>query len=106
MEPKDIYLIVYNLCCCVGWSLIFVSALKTVAAGISEDGAVEALSNVYATENLAELLFYTQSAALLEIVHAAVGLVRSPLIVVTMQVLSRIWALVAVTYAPTAQSKW
>jgi very-long-chain (3R)-3-hydroxyacyl-CoA dehydratase len=46
-----------------------------------------------------------QTAALLEIVHAAMGIVRSPVIVTAMQVSSRIFALVAVLYAPTSQSK-
>jgi hypothetical protein len=34
-----------------------------------------------------------------------VGLVRSPVIVTAMQVMSRIVALVAVTYSPKAQSE-
>jgi very-long-chain (3R)-3-hydroxyacyl-CoA dehydratase len=105
MGPKDMYLIVYNLCCCGGWSLIFLLAVSSLSKGIPEDGVVEALSNVYGTGNLSDLLFYTQSAAILEIIHAAIGLVRSPVIVTAMQVSSRIWALLAVTYSPNAQSK-
>jgi very-long-chain (3R)-3-hydroxyacyl-CoA dehydratase len=107
MTPKDMYLIVYNLCCCVGWSTIYAQSILSLVKGIPEDGLKEALANMYnSTENLADLLFYTQSAAVLEIVHAAVGLVRSPVIVTTMQVASRIWALLAVTYSPNAQCKF
>lgn len=106
MTPKDMYLIVYNLCCCVGWSTILALSALSLSKGVPQDGVKEALSNVYATEHLGGLLFYTQSAAVLEVVHAAVGLVRSPVIVTAMQVASRIWALLAVTYSPNAQSKF
>jgi hypothetical protein len=105
MGPKDMYLIVYNLCCCVGWSTIFALSILSLSKGIPEDGLKEALANVYTTENLGAILYFTQFAAVLEIVHASVGLVRSPVIVTSMQVASRIWALLAVTYAPTAQSE-
>lgn len=116
MVPKDMYLIVYNLSCCAGWSLILLSAIRSLANGISRDGLKESLANVYGNSDLpigvlsssnplGDLLFVTQSAALLEIFHAAVGLVRSPVVVTAMQVMSRIVALVAVTYSPQAQSK-
>ena len=105
MGPKDLYLIAYNIFCCVGWSTILALAVLSLSKGIPENGLVEALSNVYATESLGDILYYTQFAAVLEIVHAAVGLVRSPVIVTFMQVASRIWALLAVTYAPSAQSE-
>jgi very-long-chain (3R)-3-hydroxyacyl-CoA dehydratase len=105
MGPKEIYLILYNISACVGWSLVLSLALKTLALGIVEDGLVESLSNVYATEGLAVALTYSQTAALLEIVHAAMGLVRSPVVVTAMQVSSRIVALVAINYSPNAQSK-
>ena len=106
MGPKEIYLILYNICACVGWSIVFALSVKTLAAGIPEDGLSEALSNVYGTEGLAMVLTYSQSAALLEILHAGLGLVRSPLIVTAMQVASRIVALVAVNGSPEAQSKY
>lgn len=116
MVPKDMYLIAYNLACCAGWSLILVSAIQSLASGIPVDGLKDALANVYANgeitvktlpsiDSLGDLLFFTQSAALLEIAHAAVGLVRSPVMVTAMQVMSRIVALVAVTYSPKANSE-
>ena len=105
MGIKELYLILYNVCACVGWSVLLASALKTLALGIPQDGLLESLSNVYATEGLAVFLTYSQAAALLEIVHAGLGLVRSPLIVTAMQVGSRIVALVAVNGSVEAQSK-
>lgn len=105
MGPKEIYLILYNVCACVGWSVVLALALKTLALGIPQDGLTESLSNVYAAEGLAAFLTYSQTAALLEIAHAGLGLVRSPLLVTAMQVGSRIVALVAVNGSLEAQSK-
>ena len=55
--------------------------------------------------SLAFVLTIVQSAAILEIVHAALGLVRSPVFVTTMQVGSRIVALHMLNVSPKAQSK-
>ena len=123
MGPKDLYLILYNLACCGGWAIIWLTAVQTIvtavlaatssgggdasatvaAAATVASALPEALKSVYGADLLADLLWYTQGAALLEIVHALFGLVRSPVAVTTMQVMSRIVALVALTYAPTAQ---
>ena len=105
MGPKELYLLAYNLFACVGWTLVLALALQSLAKGIPENGLVESLANVYTTENLAILLTYSQGAALLEILHAALGLVRSPIIVTAMQVGSRIVALYAIVNSPSAQSK-
>jgi hypothetical protein len=74
----------------------------------SVDAVTGALASVYGAEGegvvaMETLLWYTQGAALMEIAHAALGLVRSPVAVTAMQVMSRIVALVAVVYAPSAQ---
>ena len=106
MGPKELYLLAYNLFACVGWTLVLALALQSLAKGIPENGLVESLANVYTTENLAILLTYSQGAALLEILHAALGLVRSPIIVTAMQVGSRIVALYAIVNSPSAQSKF
>lgn len=105
MGPKEIYLILYNVLLCVGWSVVFALAVKTVALGILEDGLTESLSNVYAADGLATVLTYSQTAALMEILHAGIGLVRSPLIVTAMQVGSRIVALIAINGSVEAQSE-
>mmetsp|Transcript_25612 Transcript_25612/g.60364 ORF Transcript_25612/g.60364 Transcript_25612/m.60364 type:complete len:760 (+) Transcript_25612:121-2400(+) len=117
MGPKEMYLIAYNLGCCFGWSLLLLASLRSVISGIPEDGLKESLANVYgngdmpiqvlsSSNPIGDLLFFTQSVALLEIAHAVLGLVRSPVVVTAMQVMSRIVALVAVTYSPEAQNQW
>ena len=63
---------------------------------------------VIATRNqgsATQVLTIVQCAAILEIVHAAVRLVRSPLFVTTMQVGSRIVALHMVVNSVQAQSE-
>jgi len=108
MGLKEAYLIVYNGLCCVGWANVWALAVLSVVAGLSTEKLPlgEVLSNVYATEGLARMLVISQTAALMEILHAAVGLVRSPVMVTAMQVMSRIVALVAIVYSEEAQSKY
>ena len=55
---------------------------------------------------LADYLIVSQLAALLEIVHAAVGIVRSPVMVTTMQVMSRVVVLFAAVFSSTGASKY
>lgn len=103
LSVKDGYLLLYNISCCVGWALVIISAIQTFEdRGFSKD----ALSKIYDAPSLASTLTYVQCAALLEIVHAAIGLVRSPVFVTAMQVGSRIAALFAVTYSPAAQHQF
>eukprot|EP00550_Attheya_septentrionalis_P012864 CAMPEP_0198301456 /NCGR_PEP_ID=MMETSP1449-20131203/51650_1 /TAXON_ID=420275 /ORGANISM="Attheya septentrionalis, Strain CCMP2084" /LENGTH=752 /DNA_ID=CAMNT_0044003539 /DNA_START=26 /DNA_END=2284 /DNA_ORIENTATION=+ len=101
MGLKDAYLIAYNAACCGGWAYVLSLALPSVIGSASSP--LEALSQVYAVPNLALVLNIVQSAALMEIVHAAVGLVRSPLVVTAMQVASRIAAIFAISNSPQAQ---
>ena len=121
---KDLYLILYNGACCIGWAyVLFVGIPSFFSAVASSDASlIDALkaagSSVYfatpatagfgdeVTPSLATVLFYVQSAALLEIVHAALGLVRSPVFVTAMQVGSRIVALHMITSSPKAQSEF
>ena len=125
LGPKDLYLILYNSLCCLGWAYVLVLGIptfvSTVASSLSSGlSIVEALqtagSSVYASTpatagwsdesspSLAVVLLYVQSAAILEIIHAAVGLVRSPVFVTTLQVGSRIVALHMINKCPLAQS--
>ena len=102
---KDLYLIAYNLACCSGWAGVLYVALPIVVNALLTDPASigQALSSVYGADDLKAVLFCVQTAALLEIVHAALGLVRSPVVVTTLQVGSRIAALFAITHSPEAQ---
>lgn len=105
MSPSTIYLILYNLSCCAGWAGVLALGFKTVLDGMSSP--LDALSSVYDNDTqLPTILYYVQTAALLEIVHAAVGLVRSPLFVTTMQVGSRIAALFAIVNSPMSQDQF
>ena len=120
---KDIYLIFYNAACALGWAYVLVLGIPSFFNSVASSDAslVDALKNAgsdmyfatpatagwsdEAAPSLATVLTIVQSAAILEIVHAALGLVRSPVFVTTMQVGSRIVALHMVNASPKAQSK-
>ena len=106
MGVKELYLILYNLLACAGWSVVLALAAQCLIGGITEDGLLESLANVYQQDGLSYYLTISQTAALLEIAHAGLGLVRSPLIVTAMQVGSRIVALVAIVFSPAAQCEY
>mmetsp|Transcript_22308 Transcript_22308/g.31404 ORF Transcript_22308/g.31404 Transcript_22308/m.31404 type:complete len:769 (-) Transcript_22308:119-2425(-) len=105
LSIKDLYLIGYNAACCIGWAKVLALALPMVMRTLATDpfSMGDCLSSVYGLEGLSEALSLVQMAALLEIVHAALGLVRSPVFVTTMQVGSRIAALYAITFSPESQ---
>ncbi|GMH34199.1 hypothetical protein BSKO_02033 [Bryopsis sp. KO-2023] len=82
------YLLAYNVVLCGGWAYCLYLATMTVAGG----GYTADLWEV------AEIpLKIFQTAAMLEILHAAVGLVRSPVMLTFMQVFSRVWILWGIT---------
>lgn len=103
MNPKDLYLIAYNLACCLGWAVVWFLSVRSLYDSIVVNGGAwdVAASQVYS--NCALWLQVSQTAALMEIVHAAIGFVRSPVMITAMQVMSRIGAIVAIVFAPTAQ---
>ena len=105
MDPKDLYLIAYNSACCVGWAVVWFVAVASLydSVVVQSIPPLQAAERVY--ENVALWLQISQTAALMEIVHAAIGFVRSPVMITAMQVMSRIVALVAIVFAPTAQGK-
>eukprot|EP00566_Odontella_aurita_P004693 CAMPEP_0113556302 /NCGR_PEP_ID=MMETSP0015_2-20120614/17185_1 /TAXON_ID=2838 /ORGANISM="Odontella" /LENGTH=761 /DNA_ID=CAMNT_0000457651 /DNA_START=72 /DNA_END=2357 /DNA_ORIENTATION=- /assembly_acc=CAM_ASM_000160 len=106
-SPKDMYLILYNAACCGGWAYVLSLGLPSVLLTLASDpfNLPSALSEVYSAGDgmLAEVLYYVQTAALLEIVHAAVGFVRSPVVITALQVGSRIAALFAIAHSPASQ---
>ena len=74
------YLLVYNASLIAGWAYVLVFAgLAFVNTGAD---------SVYATVEIPLLI--AQSAACLEVVHAILGIARSPVVVTAMQVSSRI----------------
>lgn len=101
---KDLYLILYNSACCVGWAGVL--GLSLFSLFTSEKASfTDKLADIYGYPEVSLLLTISQSAAILEIVHAMLKLVRSPVMVTFMQVMSRIVALVAVEKSIHAQSK-
>jgi len=101
MGLKDLYLVLYNSACCAGWAWILALAVPHVVASLASP--FDALASVYQVEGVASTLTLVQSAALLEIIHAGLGLVRSPIFVTAMQVGSRIVALHAIINSPESQ---
>lgn len=101
---KDLYLILYNSACCLGWAAVWVFGVQHMLT--SETSLAESSASMYAQESVAKPLSLVQMAALMEILHALVKLVRSPVMVTTMQVMSRIVALAAIECSVDAQSKW
>mmetsp|Transcript_1398 Transcript_1398/g.1898 ORF Transcript_1398/g.1898 Transcript_1398/m.1898 type:complete len:754 (-) Transcript_1398:1762-4023(-) len=108
MQLKDIYLVAYNAACCAGWAAVKFLTVQSLVKNMSDGGMglFEADALVYSSPGVAFWLTIAQTAALLEIFHAAVKLVRSPVLVTAMQVMSRIVALVAITYSTEAQNQW
>lgn len=103
----DAYLVLYNCVACGGWAIVVYLALLSLATSLQDGtGIFDSLAQVYSYPDLGTVLFYSQSMALLEIVHAAVGFVRSPVMVTSMQVMSRIVALYALVTAEACQNQW
>jgi Protein tyrosine phosphatase-like protein, PTPLA len=105
ISTKDTYLILYNCALTVGWAMVWaITVHYVVTEYMVYPSFTEALSQVYAADGLAIMLDISQTLALLEIVHAATGLVRSPVAVTFMQVASRMVALFALVASQRAQS--
>ncbi|KAI9032330.1 tyrosine phosphatase-like protein [Hyaloraphidium curvatum] len=75
------YLVAYNVASFLGWGYVLVKTVRHYANGGSP-------ADVYAQTG--ELTKWVQTGALLEIVHSAVGFVRSPVGTTATQVFSRI----------------
>ncbi|CRK98938.1 CLUMA_CG011943, isoform A [Clunio marinus] len=98
-EPSKIatyYLVLYNVVMVVGWSYMLYQliAYYTIHRGT--------------TQTLWEFICWTviifQNAAVLEIFHVAIGIVKSNLVITTMQVLSRVMVVCGVVLAtPTGK---
>lgn len=89
------YLFLYNAACCIGWGLVLVSCVQHI-----KDKSIESLYN-----DVELNLKIVQTAAVLEIIHAAIGFVKSPVATTAMQVFSRVWTLWAVMHiSPMSQT--
>ncbi|CAF0759490.1 unnamed protein product [Brachionus calyciflorus] len=95
LKLSDYYLILYNVILTVGWSLIL---YVTVQTGLTWKTQNDVLTSKNLYKNNEFLLQIFQTAALLEVVHAAIGIVRSNPVLVFVQVLSRITVVWFVAY--------
>lgn len=87
---SQLYLALYNLGQTLGWSYILYQIVQYYIQPSSG-------STLWNKTKLPVIVF--QNAALLEIMHAAVGLVRSNVVVTTFQVFSRVMVVVGVVLA-------
>lgn len=83
-SPTQRYLVAYNAVCFVLWSIITLRAVVLIPV-LASHGKLHSIF-----EALFTFLKWTQTIALLEIVHAVLGLVRASPITTGMQVASRI----------------
>ncbi|KAI9480483.1 MAG: tyrosine phosphatase-like protein [Benjaminiella poitrasii] len=85
---KEWYLLSYNQVSFLGWSWILYSTITTLH------------ESQYDTSHLFDVVWpslqYVQTAALMEVVHAMLGLVRTPVMTTAMQVASRLFLVWAV----------
>jgi len=81
MRPAQVYLFIYNAVQVLGWSIIL---MKTI------DGLFHGYTYARLYASVAFELQIFQTAAVLEILHTLVGIVRSPIGTTTMQVYSRV----------------
>ncbi|KAJ6261914.1 hypothetical protein Dda_2713 [Drechslerella dactyloides] len=94
---KANYLVAYNTLSAALWAVV----LARVVATSARDG----VENVY--ENVGNYVKWTQTLALMEIVHAIVGVVRTPLFTTLTQVASRfnlVWPVLGFTATPMRSS--
>ncbi|KAI1724325.1 protein tyrosine phosphatase-like protein, PTPLA domain-containing protein [Ditylenchus destructor] len=89
MRPSDLYLIFYNALQVLGWGSILVKTVSGLLHGATNE-------QLYTNVELELQIF--QTAAILEIVHTAIGLVRSPLGTTLTQVFSRVTVVWLILY--------
>lgn len=80
-----IYMLAFNLLCSWAWGRVFLVLLRHVL-----DHGLSGIISVSAWPDIEESLVFAQSLAVLEIVHALLGLVRSSVTTTVMQVFSRL----------------
>jgi very-long-chain (3R)-3-hydroxyacyl-CoA dehydratase len=91
----NLYLLAFNAASCAGWAYVLYLTVTTVlhAHEAGQDWGQVAQST---WDVVGEPLKLVQTMAVMEIVHAAVGFVRSPLGSTLMQVSSRLWLVWAI----------
>jgi hypothetical protein len=102
LTPVKLYLIAFNALSTLLWGRLLVLTLWFICTPRSDAGRwahaapllrlEKHLSGSYGFHGLGEATKYTQTLAVMEVVHALLGLVRSPVGTVAGQVASRLWA--------------
>ena len=98
MGALSAYLVLYNASCMLGWASALVLAVQSLLATGGD------LTQVWAATGLT--LQVSQWAMCLEIVHAATGMVRSPVVTVFLQVMSRLVLVVVCLLSPASSATW
>ncbi|KAJ5860545.1 uncharacterized protein N7529_007855, partial [Penicillium soppii] len=88
-QISRLYLLIYNTACAILWARILLTTISTL---ITSD-----ISTVYT--NLEPWTRYAQTIAVAEILHAATGIVRSPVFTTFTQVFARSVQVWAIDYA-------
>lgn len=95
MKPTTIYLIAYNVLSALGWlyilcvSIFYMLAFRSFSSSVDKSNAI--IKGYY--DNNGVIISVVQTAAVLEIVHSAIGLVSSPFLTTLIQVGSRLLVL-------------
>ncbi|KAG0231344.1 hypothetical protein BGW41_002210 [Actinomortierella wolfii] len=95
------YLILYNWASFVAWGYVLVQTLATLAAAKGD------YTKVYSV--VGDHLIWIQTGALLEVVHALIGFVKSPVGTTAMQVASRlllVWGICWLFPLPEVRNYW
>lgn len=93
-----LYLILYNVACICGWAWCLYLSVTAFNNGVSAKSL---------WVDLEFPLVAVQTAAVMEVVHALIGLVRSPWVTVAIQVSSRLLFVWGYTrYWPECQADW
>ena len=91
------YLVLYNASCLVGWAYALYQGLTVLSGDVWPS-----LEGVWAVSGPTVLI--VQTAMILEIFHAGLGFVRSPVFVTAMQVTSRLWVMLCPAYGDSSSS--
>lgn len=91
---KSAYLLTFNASVVLGWTYILFLTTDLSLKGASFRELWQAVKNP---------LLLTQSAALLEVAHSLLGVVRAPIMTTVLQVASRVWLVWGILVAAPAQ---
>ncbi|KAF0698799.1 Aste57867_10588 [Aphanomyces stellatus] len=102
MMIKTGYLVAFNVASCIGWTYILMETCRTL---YKEENVTLASAKLWAHVEIS--LKIVQTLAILEVLHAMVGLVRSPVTSTAMQVSSRLFNVwVILVLCPDARYHW